>query len=148
MLVSRRTVCVDTTYGEDITREYVRALEARRVPHVLSGGRSFHAREEVIALRAVLSALEWPEDALHVYAHVGLLELLDRLTAAVTLGEHREHVARELLQLRVVGSPRQHHERYSSPPSGRPPAWSAWPSTVTASASSAYGKQNSRAKVG
>jgi ATP-dependent helicase/nuclease subunit A len=55
-------------YGEDITREYARALEARRIPHVLSGGRSFHAREEVVALRAVLHAIEWPDDALHVYA--------------------------------------------------------------------------------
>ncbi|MDB4972558.1 MAG: ATP-dependent nuclease, subunit [Myxococcaceae bacterium] len=55
-------------WSGDVTREYVRALEARRVPHVLSGGRSFHAREEVIALRAVLTALEWPEDSLHVYA--------------------------------------------------------------------------------
>ncbi len=53
---------------EDVSREYVRALEARGVPHVLSGGRSFHAREEVIALRATLSAIEWPDDALHVYA--------------------------------------------------------------------------------
>ncbi|MDB4991657.1 MAG: ATP-dependent nuclease, subunit, partial [Myxococcaceae bacterium] len=55
-------------WSGDVTREYVRALEARRVPHVLSGGRSFHAREEVIALRASLTALEWPEDSLHVYA--------------------------------------------------------------------------------
>ncbi|HEY6877397.1 MAG TPA: UvrD-helicase domain-containing protein [Polyangiales bacterium] len=53
---------------EDVSREYVRALEARGVPHVLSGGRSFHTREEVIALRATLSAIEWPDDALHVYA--------------------------------------------------------------------------------
>jgi ATP-dependent helicase/nuclease subunit A len=53
---------------EDVSREYVRALEARGVPHVLSGGRSFHAREETIALRATLSAIEWPDDALHVYA--------------------------------------------------------------------------------
>jgi ATP-dependent helicase/nuclease subunit A len=53
---------------EDVSREYVRALEARGVPHVLSGGRSFHAREEVIALRATLSAIEWPDDALNVYA--------------------------------------------------------------------------------
>jgi ATP-dependent helicase/nuclease subunit A len=70
--VEARHVCLlfrrFRAYGEDVTREYVRALEARRVPHVLSGGRSFHAREEVIALRAVLSALEWPDDALHVYA--------------------------------------------------------------------------------
>lgn len=55
-------------FGEDTTREYARALEARGIPYVLSGGRSFHAREEVIALRAVLSAIEWPDDALHVYA--------------------------------------------------------------------------------
>ena len=31
----------------DVTRPYVRALEARRIPHVLVGGRSFHDREEV-----------------------------------------------------------------------------------------------------
>ena len=55
-------------YGEDVTREYVRALEARSIPHVLSGGRAFHAREEVIAIRAVLHAIEWPDDGLHVYA--------------------------------------------------------------------------------
>jgi ATP-dependent helicase/nuclease subunit A len=55
-------------YDGDITREYVRALEARRIPHVLSGGRSFHMREEVMALRAVLDAIEWPDDELSVYA--------------------------------------------------------------------------------
>jgi ATP-dependent exoDNAse (exonuclease V) beta subunit len=54
--------------GEDVTRPYVRALEARRIPHVLLGGRSFHEREEVVALRAVLSAIEWPDDELSVYA--------------------------------------------------------------------------------
>ncbi len=56
------------SFDDDVTREYVRALEARRIPHVLSGGRSFHSREEIIALRAVLTAIEWPDDALHVYA--------------------------------------------------------------------------------
>jgi hypothetical protein len=61
-------------------------------------------------------------DALDVYAHVGVLEPLDGLTAAVALREHREHLSGELFQLRVVGPPRQHHVRYSSPPSGRPPA--------------------------
>jgi ATP-dependent helicase/nuclease subunit A len=55
-------------YDGDVTRDYVRALEARKIAHVLSGGRSFHMREEVIALRAVVSALEWPDDALSVYA--------------------------------------------------------------------------------
>lgn len=54
--------------GEDVTRPYVRALEARRIPHVLVGGRSFHEREEVIALRSALSAIEWPDDELNVFA--------------------------------------------------------------------------------
>ncbi len=57
-------------WDSDATRDYVRALEARRIPHVLSGGRSFHAREEIVALRAVLCAIEWPDDALSVYATV------------------------------------------------------------------------------
>jgi ATP-dependent helicase/nuclease subunit A len=52
----------------DVTRPYVDALEARGVPHLLVGGRSFHDREEVETLRAALAAVEWPEDALNVYA--------------------------------------------------------------------------------
>lgn len=55
-------------FGTDTTRGYVRALEARRIPHVLVGGRSFHAREEVLALRNVLDAIEWPDDELAVFA--------------------------------------------------------------------------------
>jgi ATP-dependent exoDNAse (exonuclease V) beta subunit len=55
-------------FGEDLMRPYLRALEARRVPHVLVGGRSFHSREEVVAVRNVLTAIEWPEDELAVYA--------------------------------------------------------------------------------
>ena len=56
------------SFGTDVTRPYVRALEARRLPHVLVGGKSFHEREEVIAIRNVLSAIEWPDDAMSVYA--------------------------------------------------------------------------------
>ena len=56
------------SYGRDVSRLYVRALEARGVPHVLVGGRSFHEREEIMASRALLAAIEWPEDELHVYA--------------------------------------------------------------------------------
>jgi ATP-dependent helicase/nuclease subunit A len=56
------------SYEGDVTRDYVRALEARRIPHVLSGGRAFYGREEVIALSATLRAIEWPDDALSVYA--------------------------------------------------------------------------------
>ena len=56
------------TFRTDVTRAYVRALEARRIPHVLVGGRSFHDREEVIALRNALTAIEWPDDELRVFA--------------------------------------------------------------------------------
>ncbi|MFO0762643.1 MAG: UvrD-helicase domain-containing protein [Byssovorax sp.] len=56
------------SFGDDSTRAYVRALEARRIPHVLVGGKSFHDREEVLAVRNALSAIEWPEDELRVYA--------------------------------------------------------------------------------
>ena len=56
------------SFGDDLTRAYVRALEARRVPHVLVGGRSFHDREEVQAVRNALVAIEWPDDELALYA--------------------------------------------------------------------------------
>jgi ATP-dependent exoDNAse (exonuclease V) beta subunit len=55
-------------FSADVTRPYVRALEARRVSHVLVGGRSFHDREEIISLRNALAAIEWPDDELRVYA--------------------------------------------------------------------------------
>jgi ATP-dependent exoDNAse (exonuclease V) beta subunit len=54
--------------GADVPRPYAQALEARGVPHVLVGGRSFHAREEVMALRTALLAVERPDDELSVYA--------------------------------------------------------------------------------
>src|SRR5207342_2566152 len=56
------------SFRDDVTRPYVRALEVRRIPHVLVGGRSFHEREEVLAIRNALSAIEWPDDELSVYA--------------------------------------------------------------------------------
>jgi ATP-dependent exoDNAse (exonuclease V) beta subunit len=55
-------------FGNDVTREYVRALETRRISHVLVGGRSFHDCEEVVALRNALTAIEWPDDELSVFA--------------------------------------------------------------------------------
>ena len=55
-------------FRDDVTRPYVRALEVRRVPHVLVGGRSYHDREEVLALRNALVAVEWPDDELRVFA--------------------------------------------------------------------------------
>ena len=56
------------SFGQDVTRPYVDELEARGIPHLLVGGRSFHNRAEVEALRAALAAIEWPEDELSVFA--------------------------------------------------------------------------------
>jgi ATP-dependent helicase/nuclease subunit A len=55
-------------YQDDVTRAYVEALEARGVPHLLVGGKTFHEREEVDALRTALAAIEWPEDELSTFA--------------------------------------------------------------------------------
>jgi len=57
-----------TQGGQDLTREYARALEARNVDHLLAGSKSFHHREEVETLRAALTAIEWPDDELSVFA--------------------------------------------------------------------------------
>ncbi len=56
------------SWNQDVTRRYVRALEARNLRHVLIGGSSFHAREEVEALRNALLAIERPEDELSLFA--------------------------------------------------------------------------------
>jgi len=56
------------SFGRDLTRGYVRGLEARGISHCLMGGRSFHEREEIEAVRNVLGAVEWPSDELSVYA--------------------------------------------------------------------------------
>ena len=56
------------SYDVDVTRPYVEALEARGLPHLLVGGRSFHNRAEVEALRAALAAIERPDDELSVFA--------------------------------------------------------------------------------
>jgi ATP-dependent exoDNAse (exonuclease V) beta subunit len=57
-----------TSFGEDITRPYINAIEARGIPHLLVGGKAFHGREEVEAIRAALAAIEWPDDELSVFA--------------------------------------------------------------------------------
>ena len=70
--ISPRHICLlfrrFTNFGKDITRDYVRSLEAREIPHLLVGSKSFHSREEVETLRAALTAIEWPEDELSVFA--------------------------------------------------------------------------------
>src|SRR5207244_1412813 len=55
-------------FDEDLTRPYVTALEARDLPHIVVGGRSLHAREEIETLRAALAAIEYPDDELSLYA--------------------------------------------------------------------------------
>jgi ATP-dependent helicase/nuclease subunit A len=70
--IQARHICVlfrrFISYQEDMTRPYVEALEARGIPHLLVGGRSFHNRAEIETLRAALAAIEWPEDELSVFA--------------------------------------------------------------------------------
>ncbi len=56
------------SYGEDKARAYAQALEARDIPHLLIGGKSFHQREEVETIRIALTAIEWPDDELAVFA--------------------------------------------------------------------------------
>jgi ATP-dependent exoDNAse (exonuclease V) beta subunit len=56
------------SFNKDVTRNYVRALEARNLPHLLVGGSSFHAREEVEAIRNALGAIERPDDELSLFA--------------------------------------------------------------------------------
>ncbi|MGE0816964.1 MAG: 3'-5' exonuclease, partial [Vicinamibacterales bacterium] len=57
-----------SSFGEDITRPYVTAMEARGIPHLLVGGKAFHDREEVETVRAALAAIEWPDDELSAFA--------------------------------------------------------------------------------
>jgi ATP-dependent helicase/nuclease subunit A len=57
-----------TNFGTDLTQEYVRRLEARGIPHLLVGSKSFHRREEIGTLRAALRAIEWLDDELSVFA--------------------------------------------------------------------------------
>ena len=67
-----RDICIlfrrFVSWGDDVTAKYLRALEARDIPHLLVGARSFHSREEVETLRTALTAIEWPDDELSVFA--------------------------------------------------------------------------------
>ena len=58
----------DSYYEGDVTRGYISALEARSLPHLVVGGRSFHGREEVETMRTALTAIEWPDDELSLFA--------------------------------------------------------------------------------
>jgi ATP-dependent exoDNAse (exonuclease V) beta subunit len=111
-------------FGKDITREYVEALEARGIPHLLVGGKTFHEREEVDAVRTALTAIEWPEDELSVYATlhgplfaIGEEELLEYHATARAfhpyrvpkdLPERLQPVAKALGALRELHAARNH----------------------------------------
>ena len=111
-------------FGGDITRDYVEELEARGVPHLLVGGKTFHEREEVDAIRTALTAIEWPEDELSVYATlhgplfaIGEEELLEYHAAArvfhpyrvpADLPERLKPVAQALATLRELHATRNH----------------------------------------
>jgi ATP-dependent exoDNAse (exonuclease V) beta subunit len=70
--LSARHICLlfrrFDSWGTDVTRPYVEALEARDIPHLLVGGKSFYVREEVQTMRAALCAIEWPDDELSFFA--------------------------------------------------------------------------------
>jgi ATP-dependent helicase/nuclease subunit A len=71
ILFKQYTATEYTKFGQrplDLTRAYIDALEARDIAHLLVKGRSLHAREEVMTIRAALTALEYPDDELSLYA--------------------------------------------------------------------------------
>ncbi len=55
------------SFGTDTSRDYTQALEARGIPHLLVGSKSFYHREEVETMRVALAAIEWPDDELSVF---------------------------------------------------------------------------------
>ena len=111
-------------FGNDITRDYVDELEARGVPHLLVGGKTFHEREEVDAVRTALTAIEWPEDELSVYATlhgplfaIGEEELLEYHSLAKAFHPYRipgalpdrlQPVGKALTTLRELHAARNH----------------------------------------
>ncbi len=56
------------SFGRAVTQPYVEALSALDIPHVLVGGRGFHQREEIEAMRVALAAVERPDDELSVFS--------------------------------------------------------------------------------
>ena len=124
--VAPRHVCLlfrrFTQWGADVTQPYVEALEARTIPHMLVGGKSFHQREEVESLRTALTAIEWPDDELAVY---GALRGPLFAVGDEALLEFRERVAR-LHPFRLppagIGPGVGQARAASGPRGGRPPA--------------------------
>ncbi len=80
-----------SSWGSDRIGPFARALERRGVPHAHIGGKGFHQQEEIVALRMIARAIEFPDDALAVYAALRspIFALLDADLFAYrgTLGE-------------------------------------------------------------
>jgi ATP-dependent helicase/nuclease subunit A len=57
-------------FSAAVTRDYAHQLANHGIVHVLIGSKSLHDREEVVVLRTALTAVEWPEDNLSVFAVV------------------------------------------------------------------------------
>ena len=95
--IAARHVCIMfrrfEKYGDDMTKAYVDALEARGISHLLVGGKSFHEREEVETLRTALAAIEWPDDELSVFAalHGSLFALGDDVLLEYRRQFHKLH---------------------------------------------------------
>lgn len=87
-----------TNWGKDLTRDYARALEDRGIAHLLVGSKTFHWREEIETMRALLTAVEWPEDELAVYATLrgALFALPDHVLLRYRLEFKRLHPFREV----------------------------------------------------
>jgi len=98
-----------SSFGDDLTRPYVQALEAREVPHVVVGGRSFHSREEIEALRNALTAIEWPDDELSVFATLRgpLFALTDDQLLAFRHRAGRFHPLRQVEASQLAGPERE-----------------------------------------
>ena len=111
-------------FGEDVTRPYVAALEARGVQHLLVGGKTFHEREEVDAIRTALVAIEWPEDELSIFStlrgplfsigdedlleYFGLARVFHPYRVPAELPERLEPISAALTTLRALHAARNH----------------------------------------
>ena len=106
------------SFGDDVTRAYTDAIEARGLPHLLVGGKAFHGREEVETMRAALAAIEWPDDELSVFATLKgslfaveeehLLEFRDRFGTFHPFRIPRELGGNSGAELALAGEPTVH----------------------------------------
>jgi ATP-dependent exoDNAse (exonuclease V) beta subunit len=95
--VSARHICLlfkrFENYGEDVAKTYTDALQARGIAHALVGGKAYHGREEVGTIRTALTAIEWPDDELSVFATLrgSFLAIPDDLLLLYRTQYHRLH---------------------------------------------------------